>query len=418
MIFTKEELPLSQFQLLGVDLRNAAQMSQTALELLLQVRRTNTLKFRPAFDGMNSDSGMLTARLSLSRDNQGKAILKFHPRSMEPENSFGLNPSQFQELKAHPEIPIMVVSDDKLWSVYLDPQTNEMLGLNLDSVRAPLAINGKRLSEEQEMRFKLGETISIHNPGGGETVFKLDPFQNTGITGRNLDSLEIELGGTVVTLQYKGRLLIDNDYLLLQELGGLIILEEALKQRLMETDPRLISDLEQSLVEAKEQILQYKARHEGHISSDEIAAILSRHLSSAGIPFSSSLESLLSSEKTFLENNLSDETKEDANEKIHWLVSSKNIDSVSNLTLESAMGATVIGILSTEEQEKLSLAIKKLQESLEVNKEVLSSSQLQEKMLSLLREQLGPRLAVYQKDSQLKVSQTPPPQKHQPNISQ
>jgi Protein of unknown function (DUF4099)/Protein of unknown function (DUF3945) len=417
MIFTKDELPVTQFSLLGIDLQDVAQMPTSDLELLLQGRQTYALKCRPALEGIKKNAG-LRARLSLSRNILGKAILKFHPRSIETVNSFGLSSSQIEELKAHPDLPIIVVGDEKLWSIYLDRHTNEMIGLNLDSVRAPFTINGQRLTEEQEMRFKLGEIISIPNPGGSETVFKLDPFQNAGIIGRNLDSLEIEHDGRVVSLPYKGRLLIDNDFLLQQELGGLIILEEALKQRLSETHPDLMIDLEKALVEAKEEILQYKAMHAGHISSDEIADIFSRHLSSAGIPLSSSLESFIPSEKTFLENDLSDETGEEGSEKIHWLVSTKNIDSAGNRMLESATGATIIGILSDEEREKFSLAIKKLQESMEANKEVLSFSQLQEKMLALLQEQLGPRLAVYQKDGQLRVSQTTPPQKQQPNISQ
>jgi hypothetical protein len=417
MMFSKEELPAAQFNLLGVNLQEVAQMPPSELQLLLQGRRTNTLKFKPALEESGKNVS-LRARLSLSRNIQGKAILKFHPSTIELVNNFGFTPSQIKELKAHPETPIMVVDNDRLWSVYLDTQTNEMVGLDLDSVRAPLAINGQRITEEQEMRFKLGETIFFPNPDGSETVFKLDPFQNSGITGRNLDSLEIELDGKVISLQYKGRPLIDNDYLLQQDLGGLIILEEVLKQRLSETDPDLIVELEQALTGAKEEILHYKARHEGHISSDVIAVILSRHLSSAGIPFSSSLESFISSEKTSLENNLSDEAGNEGNEKIHWLASSKNIDVAGTLMLESAMGATVIGILSTEEQENFSLAIKNLHESKEANKEVLSLSQLQDKMQALLQEQLGPRVAIYQKDSQLKVSQDTTSQKQQPNISQ
>jgi hypothetical protein len=415
MKFSKEELPIAQFKLLGVNIQDAAQMPQTSLEMLLLGRRTNTLKFRPALEGIDKNVS-LRARLSLSRNIQGEPILKFHPRSVEPENNFSLTPSQIQELKAHPEVPATIVEDGKLWNVYLDPHTNEMLGLNLDSLRTQLTVNGQRLTEEQEMRFKLGETISIHDAGGRETVFKLDPFQNTGIIGRNLDSVEIEIEGRVVSIPYKGRILIDNEYLLQQELGGLIILEEALKQRLIETHPDLMIDLEQSLVEAKEEILLYKANHSGHITSDEIAGIFSRHLSSVGIPFSSSPESLISSETASLENNLSDEAGEEGSEKIHWLVNTKSIDSAGNWMLESAMGATVIGILTDEEREKFSLAIKKMQESTEANKKVLNPAHLQEKMLALLQKQLGSRLAIYQKDSQLKVLQTP--QKQNPNISQ
>jgi hypothetical protein len=415
MLFSKEELPIASFSLLGINWQDAAQMLPSELLLLLKGRRTSLLPCKPILPG-ESKNLSLRARLSLSRDSEGKAILKFHPSAKEPENGFGLAPAQVLELKAHPETPLLVVEGDQLFSVYLDPQTNELVGLNFDALRAPLAINGRALTEEQEMRFKLGETISISNPDGAKTVFRLDPFQPSGITGWNLDSLEIELDGALVSLQYRGRLLIDNDYLLQHELGGLIILEEALKQRLIETHPDLMLDLEQALVEAKEEILHYKVSHAGQISSDEISAILSMHLS--GIPFSSSLESLISSEKTFFENNLSDETGEEGSEKIHWLASYKNIDGTDMMMLELAMGATLIGILSTEEQEKISFAIKQMQETLESNKEVLSPIQLQEKMLALLHEQLGPRLAVYQKDSQLKVSQTPPPQKQQPNISQ
>jgi hypothetical protein len=196
----------------------------------------------------------------------------------------------------------------------------------------------------------------------------------------------------------------------------MIIIEEALKQRLLESDPDLAFDLEKALVGTKEEILQYKASHAGQISSDEIAAILSRHLS--GIPFSSPLESFISSEKTFLENNLSHETGEEGNEKIHWLASSKNIDGAGIMMLESAIGATVIGLLSAEEKERLALAFQKAQASMEAGKEVLSPVQLQSRLLELIREQLGPSLTIYQKDSQQKVSQTPPPQKQQPNISQ
>lgn len=417
MIFSKEELPVTQFSLLGVNLQDPFQMPPSELALLMQGRRTTALKCKPTFLGESKDVSF-QARLNLSRDDEGKAILKFHPRRIEPENNFSLTHSQMQELKAQPDMPVMAVVDDKIWSVYLDTQTNELLGLNLDFVRAPLTINGQRLTEEQEMRFRLGETISLSNPDGRETVLRLDPFQKIGVIARNLDSLEIELGGSLTSLQYKGRQLIDNDYLLQQELGGLIILEEVLKQRLTETDPIRMGDLEQFFAEAKEEILYFKATHGGHINSEEIATILSRHLSSAGIPFSASLESLIPSETESTENNSSDETGGDENEKIEWLTNSKNIDGAGNLMMESSIGATIIGILSAEERENFTLAIKKVQESLESQMERLTPTQLQEKMLVLLREQLGSRLVVYQKDSQLKVSETIQPQKQQPNISQ
>ncbi len=415
MIFSKEELPMAPFSLLGIDLQDPAQMPPSNLELLLQGRRTALIKCKPILPG-ESKKVSLGARLSLSRNSESSVILQFHPRNMEPENSFGLSPEQIQELKVHPDTPILFVKDDQLWSVYLDPRTNELLGLNFDSLRAPVAINGQVLTEEQEMRFKLGETISFINSNGTETVFRLDPFQPSGITGRNLDSVDIVQDGSVVTIPYRGRILIDNEYLVQQELGGLIIFEEALKLRLFESDPDLVFDLEQALVEAKEEILLFKASHSGQISSDEIATILSRHLS--GIPFSSPLESFFSSEKRFFENNLSHETEEEGSEKIHWLASSKNIDGAGIMMLESAVGATVIGLLSPEEKESLAIAFQKAQVSLEAGKEALSPIQLQSRLLELLQEQLGPRLSIYQKDSQQKVSQSVPTPKQQPNISQ
>ena len=417
MIFSKEELPMAQFSLLGINWQDAAQMPPSEMFLLLQGRRTALLCCMPILPG-ESQNRSLRARLSLSRDSEGKAILQFHPRALEQENSFGLNPAQIQELKAHPETPLLVVEEGQLWSVYLDPQSNEMLGLNFDALRAPMAINGQALTEEQEMRFKLGETISFVNSNGTETVFRLDPFQPSGIIGRNLDSVDIGQDASALTIPYKGRILVDNEHLLQQDLGGLLLIEEALKQRLLESSPDLLFELDRALVGAKEEILQYKASHAGQFSSDEIAGILSRHLYQAGIPFSASLEPFLASETTSLENDLSDLPVEDGNEKIHWLASSKNIDGAGIMMLESAIGATVIGLLSAEEKERLAIAFQKAQVSMGAGKEVLNPIKLQSRLLELLRDQLGPRLTIYQKDSQQKVSQTAPSPKQQPNISQ
>ena len=417
MIFSKEELPMAQFSLLGINWQDAAQMPPSEMFLLLQGRRTALLPCKPILPG-ESQHRSLQARLSLSRDSEGKAILQFHPNAIEQENSFGLNPAQIQELNAHPETPLLVVEEDQLWSVYLDLQTKEMLGLDFDALRAPLAINGQALSEEHEMRFKLGETLSLINSNGTETVFRLDPFQPSGIIGRNLDSVDIILDGPVVTIPYKGRILVDNEYLLQQDLGGLIIIEEALKQRQLETYPDGLFDLDKALVGAKEEILQYKANHASQISSGDIAGILSRHLYQAGIPFSASLEPFIASETISLENDLSDLPVEDGNEKIHWLASSKNIDGAGIMMLESAIGATVIGLLSAEEKERLALAFQKAQVSLGAGKDALSPIKLQARLLELLRDQLGPRLTIYQKDSQQKVSQTALSPKQQPNISQ
>lgn len=417
MIFSKEELPMAQFSLLGINWEDAGQMPPSELLLLIQGRRTALVPCKPILPG-ESQNRSLRARLSLTRDREGKATLKFHPRAIEPENSFGVSPAQIQGLKAHHETPLLVVEEDQLWSVYLDPQTSEMVGLNFDALRAPLAINGQVLTEEQEMRFKLGETISIINLNGTETVFRLDPFQPSGIIGRNLDSLDIALDGSVLTIPYKGRVLIDNEYLLQQDLGGLLLIEESLKQRLLEIDSDGLFDLDKALVGAKEEILQYKASHLAKISSDDIAGILSRHLSLGGIPFSASLEPFLPSETSSLENDLSDQPIGDENEKIHWLASSQNINGAGIMMLESAIGATVIGILSAQEKERLAIAFQKAQVSLKAGKEELSPVQLQARLLELLREQLGPRLSIYQKDSQQKVSQAAPPPKQQPNISQ
>jgi hypothetical protein len=417
MTYSKDALPIAQFRLLGINPQDPAQMPPSELLLLLQGKRTSALPCKPALPGLNGKINF-RARLSLSSSTKGKASLQFHPCRPEPENNFGLSPLQIQELKAHPDKPVLVAEEDQLWNVYLDPQTNELIGLNIDTLQAPLTINGQTLTEEQEMRFKLGETISILNPNGRETVCRLDPFLYTGIIGRNLDTIEINLDGVNFSVPYKGRTLIDYDYLLSKELGGLILIEAALKQILIETDPDLVFELEPILTDAKEEILQYKANHAEKISSDEIASILSRQLAAAGIPFSASLEALLPVASPSPTQNLSDQHPGEDTERIHWIASTNSIDSSEQIELETAIGATIIGILSVEEREKLVLAFQKVQSSILDSKEALSPIQLQTKMLDLLNDQLGQRLGIYQKETQLKISPSNTTQKQQPNISQ
>ncbi|MBS1666695.1 MAG: DUF4099 domain-containing protein [Bacteroidetes bacterium] len=415
MLFSKEELPLTQFKLLGVDLSDASQMPSQELALLLEGRGTNLLKCMPVLPGETKDLS-LNARLKLVRDSKGKAILKFQPSPLKPENIFGLSPVQIRELKSDSGKPILAVGEGQFWVVFYDAQINQILGLNFDSLRAPIAINGQTLNEEQELRFKLGETISIKNLDGSEMVFRLDPFQLSGIIGRNLDSLDIWFQGSVMTVPYKGGILIDNPYLLEQGLGGLIVLEEAIRMQVLGTSPNRVLGLEHAFVEAKQEIVKSNPDYGGQIKLDEIAHILFKHLHKAEIPFENSLEDCIDTNGCPNADRLTD--KWEGHEKIHWLIFSKDLDDHGQFSLQPAIGATIIGLLSPEGKNKLEMDFQKAQTTLDNDKGTLSTTDIQDKIMGLLLEQLGHQLNVYHKESAQKITESSFVQKQQSNISQ
>jgi hypothetical protein len=126
-----------------------------------------------------------SGKLSLSKAPDGKISLRFHPLNDAPKNAFNLTKEEAEFLRKNETnfIDKRIRTEDgtvKDVKISLDPITNEYVGFNRNTIRAPEQINNTILSEKQKEDFRDGKTITVDNK-----TYKLNPNSEIGISDAN-----------------------------------------------------------------------------------------------------------------------------------------------------------------------------------------------------------------------------------------
>lgn len=164
-LFEQHQLPISEFQRLGLVAENHIQLDPVDLNALLLGRRTGLITVRNLeANGIKLEK--IDLKLSLEADRDGKLSLALHPIFRSPQ--------QHPLLQGYDADPLMDGTLSNIHKVYAgkgqqdyeavieyDPQTRTFIAYDPLQVLAPIAINGITLTEPQEYQFRRGQLVDL-----------------------------------------------------------------------------------------------------------------------------------------------------------------------------------------------------------------------------------------------------------------
>jgi hypothetical protein len=167
--FNVDELPVEEMETLGIiDPDGTYDISQEDVEALLAGRRTGLIRLNELQAG-GFRIEHLDAKLSLSREPDGKATIKLHPIYKNPVKPELLKDDEAQALISGKQTVIQKIKagQSKYGIVFeYDEDTRDFISYDPAHVLAPDKINGYKLTESQKEDFKKGFKVEL--PDGTE----------------------------------------------------------------------------------------------------------------------------------------------------------------------------------------------------------------------------------------------------------
>jgi hypothetical protein len=162
--FKEKDLPLGEFQKLGLYKDGKLNLKKEDLDAMLAGRRTGMLKLEDLkMDGFSIKQ--MEAKLSLSRLPDGAVSLNGHPINKEVKQHplLGKLESEGLQFGKLASVQTERMQGDKLkkWIIEFDAETKEFVSYAPDMVQAPHKVNGETLSEKQKKAFQNGETVEL-----------------------------------------------------------------------------------------------------------------------------------------------------------------------------------------------------------------------------------------------------------------
>ena len=285
-----DDLPLDQFEMLGVSKADLINLPPRTLNALLNGQRTSLMRFKNVTIGGVEQPITLDAKLSIEIKPNGNPTLKIHPINKAAKNTFGLNADEvaFLEKDSSNFVNRKIKGIDgslKDVMIYLDKITNEYIAINKTSINAPEAINNVKLTPEQKEDFKSGNPIKIN----GES-YRINPNSEIGLSSTDGNDLKIS------RIQFKHSSYSKNELALDLALfasapGGIILLEHIANIALYTAADRIknhdtlsnISDSRywEAINNASKEIKNLQ--EEQKFDPNVIARIINKHLEQTGI---------------------------------------------------------------------------------------------------------------------------------------
>jgi hypothetical protein len=179
-----KDLPISQFEMLGVSKNDVLNLPPQTLNALLSGRRTSLMHFPNVRVAGMDNPVALDAKVSIGLNNENKPTLKIHPINKVAENKFNLSVDEIKLLKEKDGEMISKTfktpEGTKDLLIALDKTTNEYIAINKKAINAPEAIDNIPLTEQQKEDFKNGKSVQI-----GKERYRLDPKSETLIGSEN-----------------------------------------------------------------------------------------------------------------------------------------------------------------------------------------------------------------------------------------
>ncbi|MDX3916982.1 MAG: DUF4099 domain-containing protein [Pseudosphingobacterium sp.] len=165
-IFDRKDLPLSDLQKLGLYSGGDIHLEKEDLDALLAGRRTNMISLKD-LKGEGVHIEQLDARLSLSRQPDGRISLNVHPIYKEAIQHPLLINSEAEQLIQGNLSNISKTHNGplgtKTYIIEYDKDTREFVSYDPENVRAPDKVNGQPLSDAQKDRFRNGMPVDLED---------------------------------------------------------------------------------------------------------------------------------------------------------------------------------------------------------------------------------------------------------------
>ncbi|MEI6950256.1 DUF4099 domain-containing protein [Paraflavisolibacter sp. H34] len=184
MKFEAQELPFDQFKQIGFDRDRVLKLPSVELSALLSGRRTSLIHIKEIQVEGGGVIPDLDVKLSLGRNPDGAAVLRYHPVLNEPPNVFNLSAEEMEDLVQNRRDTL---EKEFTWSngrrenflVQYDPETREFVGKPISDIVLPRQINNITLTEGQREDWCHGRTVEV----GGEKI-RLDLRNVLGFSGK------------------------------------------------------------------------------------------------------------------------------------------------------------------------------------------------------------------------------------------
>ena len=180
MNITKEQLPVHQFERLGISKEHVQDMPEMKNLLLGHTSKMKLLNFKDP-DGVTHK---VKAKLSLQQLADGSIGVRVHPFRKDIKNDMNLTQREIDKLKSGDTISKVLHRQQYL--VQLDQSINELRRVKVEHVSIPERLGKVQLSMEQKNALREGKKITVSDVHGNSKELKLDLLHPKGFAEKSL----------------------------------------------------------------------------------------------------------------------------------------------------------------------------------------------------------------------------------------
>lgn len=210
-VFEEEDIPVAEFENIGLSKDGRIDLGEHDLKALLAGRRTEMLRLHNLTDG-DVKIMHLDAKLSLRRNEQGKLDLMIHPVYREPEAPAYLTDEENEKLAKGELVNLDKVVEingvKKEVLIEFDKDTNEFVITDTEQILSPDFVNNEELTPEQKLRFRKGAAVELSDG----TKFRFSAVDPNGIRSNKLHLIaSLLIDGGLSYLLYQGLKALNKD---------------------------------------------------------------------------------------------------------------------------------------------------------------------------------------------------------------
>ena len=181
MNITKEQLPVREFERLGIKKDRLHQLPKNEMHALLSGYPSH-MKFL-TFKDKDGVTQKVNAKLSVYQIKDGNIGLKVHPFRREIKNDMNLTQKELDKLKSGESVNKTLNRQQFL--IQLDQSINELRRIKTEKIKVAGSVGNTKLSAYQKADLRAGKTIIVKDSKGIEKRIKLDLSSPSGISVEN-----------------------------------------------------------------------------------------------------------------------------------------------------------------------------------------------------------------------------------------